>query len=325
MRGNMAIQLSESQKQAIKLALDFSTSNDRFFNIVGDAYTGKSTLVPYLAKELESFLKVYNSIAGEETSIKVVLPKRRLRMEYIRQGINMEGVSYYNSGASCTKPTIYIIDDSYDSRYLYPDNYSNRAASKDSKFILLSRTPKPVNKSYRLDPVVKPVKPVRLNREDFTAKLKEDIIKDSSNTAYVTELYSESVIDSSMDFLDKSKIAPNTVLRDYSGVYHLFEKYIDSRFDGKPCKAYVFTDSLAGVALCKYMLDASTIPYEFEEYSDKTSDINYIYVDSILTPNDIIGLKFKNVYLHSEGSYSTPSHLQKVLGSALENLYILGE
>ena len=321
----MTIQLSESQKQAIKLALDFSVSNDRFFNIVGDAYTGKSTLVPYLAKELESFLKVYNSIAGEEASIKVVVPNRRLRMEYIRQGNNTEDVSFYGIGTFCNKPTIYIIDDPSDNNHFYPVNYHNLASSEDSKFILLSRTPKPVNKSYRLDPVVKPVEPVRLNREDFTAKLKEDIIKDSSNTAYVTELDSESVINSSMYFLDKSKIAPNTVLEDCSGVYHLFEKYVDSKFEGKPCKAYVFTDSSRDITLCKYMLDASTLLPEFEDYFAKTSDINYLYVDSILTPNDIIGLKFKNVYLHSEDSYSTPRHLQKVLGSALENLYILEE
>ena len=319
----MTIQLSESQKQAIKLALDFSISNDKFFNIVGDAYTGKSTLVPYLAKELESFLKVYNSIVGGETSITVSVPNHRLKMEYIRQCSGIEGTPFHCSiGVYGFKPTIFIVDNPYDSKQPYLNSY---ISAKDDKFIILSRTPKPINKSYRLDPIIKPVKPVKLNREDFTAKLKEDIIKDSSNTAYVTELDSGNVIDSSMDFLDKSKIAPNTILKDYSAMHHIFENYVDSEFDGKPCKAYVFTDGSADVSYHKYSLDISTLPYGIEEYYNKTSGIGHLYVDNILTTKDIIGLKFKNVYLHSEGSYSTPIHLEKILGSALENLYILEE
>ena len=319
----MTIQLSESQKQAIKLALDFSISKDKFFNIVGDAYTGKSTLVPYLAKELESFLKVYNSIVGGETSITVVVPNHRLEMEYIRQCNSIEVTPFPCSiGVYGFKPTIFIVDNPYDSMQPYLNSY---ISAKDDKFIILSRTPKPINKSYRLDPIIKPVKPVKLNREDFTAKLKEDIIKDSSNTAYVTELDSGNVIDSSMDFLDKSKIAPNTVLKDYSAMHHIFEKYVDSEFDGKPCKAYVFTDGSANASYHKYSLDISTLPYGIEEYYNRTSGIGHLYVDNILTTKDIIGLKFKNVYLHSEGSYSTPIHLEKILGSALENLYILEE
>ena len=322
----MTIQLSESQKQAIKLALDFSISNEKFFNIVGDAYTGKSTLVPYLAKELDSFLKVYNSIVGGETSITVSVPNHRLRMEYIRQCSGIEVTPFPCSiRAYGFKPTIFIIDDPYNSKQFYSASYNNIIAANDDKFIILSRTPRPINKSYRLDPIVKPVKPVKLNREDFTAKLKEDIIKDSSNTVYVTELDSGNVIDSSMYFLDKSKIAPNTVLKDYLGMHHVFEKYVDSEFDGKPCKAYVFTDGSAVASHRKYSLDISTLPYGLEEYYNKTSGVGHLYVDNILTTKDIIGLKFKNVYLHSEGSYSTPIHLEKILGSALENLYILEE
>lgn len=324
----MTIQLSESQKQAIKLALDFSISNDKIFNIVGDAYTGKTTLVPYLVKELESFLKVYNSIVGGETTITVVVPNYRLKMEYTRQcrDIEVYNISFSSIAEYDFKPTIFIIDDPYyDSEQIHPDRYNNMIYSKNNKFIFLTRTPQPINKPYRLDPIVKPVKPVKLNREDFTAKLKEDIIKDSSNTAYVTELDSGKVIDSSMDFLDKSQIAPNTMLKDYSAMHHIFENYVDSEFDGKPCKAYVFTDGSADVSYHKYSLDISTLPYGLEEYYNKTSGIGHLYVDSILSPKDIIGLKFKNVYLHSESSYSTPIHLQKVLGSALENLYILEE
>ena len=322
----MTIQLSESQKQAIKLALDFSISKDKFFNIVGDAYTGKSTLVPYLAKELESFLKVYNSIVGGETSITVVVPNHRLKIEHIRQCSGMEVTPFpCSTGVYAFKPTIFIIDNPYDSKQPYLNSYNKMISAENDKFIILSRTPKSIDKSYRLDPIIKPVKPVKLNREDFTAKLKEDIIKDSSNTAYVTELDSGNVIDSSMDFLDKSKIAPNTVLKDYSGMHYIFENYVDSEFDGKPCKAYVFTDGSADASYHKYSLDISTLPYGIEEYYTKTSGVGHLYVDNILRTKDIIGLKFKNVYLHSEGSYNTPIHLEKILGSALENLYILEE
>lgn len=321
----MNIQLSESQKQAIQLALDFSISDERFLNIVGDAYTGKSTLVHYLVKELEAFLKVYNSIVGEDTFIKVVVPKHRLKMEYLRHGSDIEVVHFHHIGLKANRPTIYIIDDPFNNEHLYPDNYSHMISNEKSKFIFLTKNPKPNMKSYRLDPAIKPVKPVRLNKEDFTAKLKEDIIKDSSNTAYVSALHTGDVIDSSMDFLDKSKIAPNTILKDHSAVHHLFENYIDAKFDGVPCKAYVFTDASAEVTCCKYILDESTIFSDLEPYFENTSDINYLYVDNILSPDDVIGLKYKNVYLHSEGSNSTPRHLQKVLGSAVENLYILEE
>lgn len=319
----MTIQLTESQKQAIQLALDFSVSDEKFFNIVGDSYTGKSTLVPYLAKELESFLKVYNSIIGEDTSVKVVVPKHRLKMEYLRHGSDVDAVQFHYMGIFGIKTTIFIVDDPYDNEHFYPDNYSRAISNGKSKFIFLTKNPKPNMKSYRLDPAIKPVKPVRLSREVFTTKLKKDIIKDSSNTAYVTALSSGWVIDDSMDFLDKSKIAPNTMLKDYSAVLHLFENYVDTSFDGKPCKAYVFTDESADVTHYKYMLDKATISYELEGYFKDIADINYVNVDTILTPDNIIGLKFKNVYLHSEGSYNTPRHLQKVLGSALENLYIL--
>lgn len=319
----MTIQLTESQKQAIQLALDFSVSDEKFFNIVGDSYTGKTTLVPHLAKELESFLKIYNSIVGEDTFVKVVVPKHRLKMEYLRHSSGIEAVQVHHIGVYGIRPTIFIIDDPYDNEHFYPDNYSRAISNGKSKFIFLTKNPKPNMKSYRLDPAIKPVKPVRLSREDFTTKLKEDIIKDSSNTAYVTALSSELVIDDSMDFLDKSKIAPNTVLKDYSAVSHLFENYVDTTFDGEPCKAYVFTDKSADVTNYKYILDKATVSSELKEFFKDTPDINYIDVDTILTPDSIIGLKFKNVYLHSEGSYNTPRHLQKVLGSALENLYIL--
>ena len=321
----MTIQLTESQKQAIKLALDFSISDETFFNIVGDAYTGKTTLVPYLAKELEAFLKVYNSIAGEDTSIKVAVPTRRLEMEYLRHGSDIEVAPFHRIRLSSPMPTIYIIDDPFNDDRFYPSNFTHTVSNKKSKFIFLTKNPKPNIKSYRLDPAIKPVKPVRLNRKDFTAKLKEDIIKDSSNTAYVRALHTVAVIGSSMDFLDKSQIAPNTILKDCSAVHHIFESYTDTKFDGVPCKAYVFTDASADNAGYKYILDESTLLSYLEPYSEKTTDINYLYVDNILTPNDVIGLKYKNVYLHSEGINSTPRHLQKVLGSAVENLYILEE
>ena len=322
----MTIQLTESQKQAIQLALDFSISDETFFNIVGDAYTGKTTLVPYLAKELEAFLKVYNSIAGEDTSIKVAVPTRRLKMEYLRHGSDIEVAPFQRIRLSSPMPTIYIIDDPFlnDDRF-YPSNFTHTVSNKKSKFIFLTKNPKPNIKSYRLDPAIKPVKPVRLNRKDFTAKLKEDIIKDSSNTAYVRALHTVAVIGSSMDFLDKSQIAPNTILKDCSAVHHIFESYTDNKFEGIPCKAYVFTDASADNTGYKYILDESTLLSYLEPYSEKTTDINYLYVDNILTPNDVIGLKYKNVYLHSEGINSTPRHLQKVLGSAVENLYILEE
>ena len=84
----MSIQLTDSQKQAIQLALDFATSDSKILNIVGDAYTGKTTLVPYLIKELESFLNVYSSIIGEETQVGVVVLNERLKLEYLINGIN---------------------------------------------------------------------------------------------------------------------------------------------------------------------------------------------------------------------------------------------
>ena len=318
----MTIQLTESQKQAIQLALDFSISDKTFFNIVGDAYTGKTTLVPYLVKELEAFLKVYNSIAGEDTSIKVAVPTRRLKMEYLRHGSDIEVATFPRTEVTSPMPTIYIIDDPFNDDRFYPSNFTHTVSNKKSKFIFLTRNPKPNIKSYRLDPAIKPVKPVRLNRKDFTAKLKEDIIKDSSNTLYVSALHTGGVIDSSMDFLDKSQIAPNTVLKDSSAVHHIFENYIDIEFEGTPCKAYIFTDASAETTGYKYMSDESALFSYLEPYS---ADINYFYVDNILTPDGVIGLKYKNVYLHSEGINSTPRHLQKVLGSALENLYILEE
>ena len=247
----MSIQLTDSQKQAIQLALDFATSDSRILNIVGDAYTGKTTLVPYLVKELESFLKVYSSIIGEETQVRVLVSNERLMLEYLMKDIKY---TYFNRVSLYPAvPVIYIVDSSNCNPVLN-DEPSDYLDSPNTKFILLTRVARTNNQSFRLDPITEPVKPVRLNREDFTAKLKEDIVKETNK---------------------------------------------------------------------KYILDEATISPELGQYIENAPYVDYLYVDSILTPDDIIGLKFKNVYLHSEGSNSTPRHLQKVLGSALENLYIL--
>lgn len=316
----MSIQLTDSQKQAIQLALDFATSDSKILNIVGDAYTGKTTLVPYLVKELESFLNVYSSIIGEETQVRVVVLNERLKLEYLMNGINYAHLSSISPRP--LKPVIYIVDNS---KYtpMINDRYSNYFYSLDTKFILLTREVRPNCQSYRLDPITEPVKPVRLDRDEFTAKLKEDIVKDSSNTIYVTELNSWNVIEPSTDFLDKSKIAPNTVLKDHSAAYHLFESYKHTTFNSSSCGVYVLSDASAKDSNKKYILDGATISPELGQYIENAPYVDYLYVDSTLKPDDIIGLKFKNVYLHSEGSNSTPRHLQKVLGSALENLYIL--
>lgn len=316
----MSMQLTDSQKQAIQLALDFATSDNKILNIVGDAYTGKTTLVPYLVKELESFLNVYSSIIGEETEVMVLSVNNRLGMEYLMNGINYTHLS--SILPMPLKPVIYIVDYSeYDPALT--DRYPYYLDDPDTKFILLTRVANPSTQSFRLDPITEPVKPVRLNRDEFTAKLKEDIIKDPSDTVYVTALDSGNVIDYRMDFLDKSKIAPNTLLKDHLGVYHIFESYKHTTFNSSSCGVYVLSDASAEDTNKKYILDGATISPELGQYIENAPCVDYLYVDSILTPDDIIGLKFKNVYLHSEDSNSTSRHLQKVLGSALENLYIL--
>lgn len=316
----MNIQLTDSQKQAIQFALDFATSNNKILNIVGDAYSGKTTLVPYLVKELESFLNVYSSIMGDETEVRVLVANKRLGMKYLMNGINCTYLSSIPHRP--LKPAIYIVDYSEYNPTL-TEGYSYYLDNPDAKFIYLTREAKPNCQCFRLDPITEPVKPVRLNREDFTTKLKEDIVKDSSNTICVTALDSGKVIDCAKDFLDKSKIAPNTLLKDPSGLYYLFESYKHTTFNSSSCGVYVLSDASAKDSNKKYILDEATISRELVQYFKYAPYVNYLYVDSILTPYDIIGLKFKNVYLHSEDSNSTSRHLQKVLGSALENLYIL--